>query len=263
LYILSSKYLLRNWTYCGYNVAIENDTCHFSEMIDPRELDVAPSKRGRPRRGTGPARTEALLDAATRVFLREGYGLASIDKVASDAGVSTRTIYEKYRNKADLLGAVISRLLDRMSTVLATAELNRLTPRAALTVIGETITGRVRETDSAALFRIVATEAHRFPELAAKMRETDKRCVETVVAGYFRDQVSRGALHLADPDRAARLFLQMLCSELKESMLFGDEEAIIKLDCRSHLDHAIDIFLLGAAPRPNPPGSAAPFDMAG
>jgi AcrR family transcriptional regulator len=226
------------------------------------EVDLAPPKRGRPRRGTQPARTEALLDAATRVFLREGYGLASIDKVASDAGVSTRTIYEKYRNKADLLGAVISRLLDRMSSVLATAELNRLAPRAALTVIGETITGRLREIDSAALFRIIATEAYRFPELAAKMRETDKRCMETVVADYFRDQVSRGALTLADPDRAARLFLQMICYELKEGLLFGDDDARFRLDCKSHLDHAIDIFLLGAAPRSTPPGSPAPFAMA-
>jgi AcrR family transcriptional regulator len=231
-------------------------------MIDPTELDPAHPKRGRPRRGTQPARTEALLDAATRVFLREGYGLASIDKVASEAGVSTRTIYERFRNKADLLGAVISRLLDRMSTMLATAELNRLTPRAALTVIAETITGRVREPDSAALFRIVATEAHRFPELAAKMRETDKRCVEMVVAHYLRDQVSRGILNLADPDRAARLFLQMVCLEIKECLLFGDEEAILKLDCKSHLDHAIDIFLLGAAPRSNLPGPTAPFAMA-
>jgi TetR/AcrR family transcriptional regulator, mexJK operon transcriptional repressor len=119
-------------------------------------------------------------------------------------------------------------------------------------VIAETITGRVRDPDAAALFRIVATEAHRFPELAAKMRETDKRCVGNAVAAYFRDQVGRGALNLADPDRAATLFLQMICSELHEILLFGEEAAMAKLDCKSHLNHVIDIFLLGAAPRPPP-----------
>ena len=79
-------------------------------MIDTHSTEVAAPKRGRPRRGTEGARTAALIDAATRVFLREGYGLASIDKVAAEAGVSTRTIYERHKNKADLLGAVISRL---------------------------------------------------------------------------------------------------------------------------------------------------------
>ncbi|HEX3913496.1 MAG TPA: TetR/AcrR family transcriptional regulator [Steroidobacteraceae bacterium] len=191
----------------------------------------------------------ALINAATRVFLREGYGLASIDKVAAEAGVSTRTIYERYKNKADLLGAVISRLVDRVSTVLATADLDRFEPRVALRVIAETITGRARDPDSAALFRIVATEAHRFPELAAKMRENNQRCVDNVVADYLRGQVDRGVLVLADPGTAATLFLQMVCSELHERLLFGGEAAVAELDCEAHVDHVIEIFLLGAAPR--------------
>src|SRR5258708_29867093 len=110
-------------------------------MIDALQPRTAPPKRGRPRRGTEIARTAALISAASRVFLREGYGLASIDKVASEAGVSTRTIYERFRNKADLLGAVITRLVDHdMETVLATAELDRLDPKVGLTVIAETMT---------------------------------------------------------------------------------------------------------------------------
>src|SRR5271156_3654641 len=109
-------------------------------MNNPQPALRLGSKAGRPRRGTEFARTVALTDAATRVFLREGYGLASIDKVAAEAGVSTRTIYERYKNKADLLGAVISGLVDRLSTVLATADLDRLDPRAALMVIADTVT---------------------------------------------------------------------------------------------------------------------------
>lgn len=218
-------------------------------MLDSPLPRAQPPKRGRPRRGTEIARTAVLINAATRVFLREGYGLASIDKVAAEAGVSTRTIYERYKNKADLLGAVISRLVDRMSTMLATADLNRLAPRAALGVIAETISSRARDPAAAALFRIVATESHRFPELAAKMRANNKLCVDNVVANYLRAQVAGGALQLADPDRAATLFLQMICSELHESLLFGGEAAVARLDCKSHVEHVIDIFLLGATPR--------------
>ena len=115
-----------------------------------------------------------------------------------------------------------------------------------LEVIAEDAPG---DPDAAALFRIVATEAHRFPELAAKMRENNKRCVDNVVANYLRAQVTRGELVLADPDRAATLFLQMICSELHESLLFGGEAAVALFDCKAHVEHVIDIFLLGAAPR--------------
>jgi TetR/AcrR family transcriptional regulator, mexJK operon transcriptional repressor len=218
-------------------------------MNIPQQAQTATPRPGRPRRGTQPARSAALLHAATRIFLREGYGLASIDKVASEAGMSTRTIYERYKNKADLLRAVISRLLDRMSTVVATADLDRLELRAALAVIAQTVTERARDPESAALFRIVATEAHRFPELVAQMRETDQRCVHHPVAAYFRRQIERGALRLADPQLAATLFLQMICSEIHESILFDGADAVTQLDCKSHSNHVIDIFLLGAAPR--------------
>ena len=218
-------------------------------MIDALQPRTTSPKRGRPRRGTEMARTAALINAATRVFLREGYGLASIDKVAAEAGVSTRTIYERYKNKADLLGAVIGRLVDRMSTVLSTLDLNRLEPKAALGVIAEIITDRARDPDAVALFRIVATEAHRFPELAAKMRENNKLCVGNAVANYLRTQARRGLLNLADPDRAATLFLQMICSELHDRLLFGGEAELATFDFKSHVDHVIDLFLLGAAPR--------------
>src|SRR5271168_4101369 len=111
-------------------------------MIDAQLPQTVLHKRGRPRRGTEAARTSALINAATRVFLREGYGLASIDKVAAEAGVSTRTIYERYKNKADLLGAVITRLVNRDMTTVATAELDRLDPKDALTAIAQTMMSR-------------------------------------------------------------------------------------------------------------------------
>jgi len=220
-------------------------------MYHVRDTSGPPQRKvGRPRRGTEGARTDALINAATHVFLREGYGLASIDKVAGEAGVSTRTIYERFRNKADLLGAVIRRLVNRMATGVADADLEGLEPRTALMLIARTITDRARDPDSAALFRIVATEAHRFPELAAQMRENDKRCVDAALAAYLRREIKRGTLALADPDKAAALFLQMVFSELHERWLFDTEQALAQLDLTSHLHDVVDLFLMGAAPRP-------------
>jgi len=212
----------------------------------------APRKVGRPRRGTEAARIDALINAATHVFLRDGYGFASIDKVAGEAGVSTRTIYERFKNKADLLVAVIRRLVDRMATGVAGADLEGLEPRDALMLIARTITDRARDPDSAALFRIVAAEAHRFPELALRMRENDRRCIDAALATYLRREITRGTLVLTDPDKAAALFLQMVFSELHDRWLFGPEEALAQWDLTSHLNQVVDLFLLGAAPRHAP-----------
>ena len=45
----------------------------------------------------------------------------------------------------------------------------------------------------------------------------------SAVANYFRSQIRRGQLVLADPDRAAALFTQMICAELHECLLFGSD----------------------------------------
>jgi AcrR family transcriptional regulator len=172
-----------------------------------------------------------------------------MDKIAAESGASTRTLYERFRNKAELLAAVINRLVERLANVLATAELDQLGPRAALTVIADTLVARTCDPHSGALFRIMATESHRFPELAAKMRASDKRCVDNVVANYFRGQVRLGALTLPDPDKAASLFLQMICSEMHECLLFNDETALAQLDMKRHTAVVVDMFLLGAVPR--------------
>lgn len=210
----------------------------------------ASSRVGRPRRGTESQRSHDLLTAATHVFLRDGYGSASIDKVASEAGVSTRTIYERFKNKADLLGAVIGRLVDRdMGSILAPQELDRLEPREALTTIGALISGRACDPDAGALFRILATEAQRFPELAKKMRGTAKTRVDDAIAAYFRGQVQRGTLRMTDPDRAAALFMQMVCADIHESVLFGTPEELAALDFHARLDLVVEIFLNGVAAR--------------
>lgn len=187
-------------------VAMQNDTCHFLTMNDQPYLEdffSAPQipKVGRPRRATEVARRTALLDAATRVFLREGDGLASMDKIVAEAGASTRTLYERFKNRAELLAAVINRMLERLAKVLATADLDRLEPHAALTVIADTMVTRACDSDCAASFRITATESHRFPELAAKMRVNDKRCVDNLVANYCRSQIKRGKSALPDSDK--------------------------------------------------------------
>jgi AcrR family transcriptional regulator len=216
----------------------------------PRNPAPAPPRVGRPRRGTELERMDALFEAATRVFLREGYSATSIDKVASEAGVSTRTIYERVKNKADLLGAVMSRLVDRdLMQAFAPEELARLSVRDALLQIGRSLTGRTSDPDSVALFRIMVTEGQRFPELAAKLRTGTKERINSAIAQYLRGQVTRGSLSLPDVDRAATLFAQMVCTQLTECLLFGETQEMASFDYDAHLLRVIDLFLNGALPR--------------
>jgi AcrR family transcriptional regulator len=217
--------------------------------LSPQPIRVSP-RVGRPKRGTEAARADSLLSAATRVFLGDGYEAASIDRVATEAGVSTRTIYERYKNKAELLAAVITRLVDRdMESGFASADLDSLTPFQALVTIGRVLAARVRDPESAALFRILAKEAQRYPTFAANMRGSAKARINHAIADYFRRQIQLGTMVLSDPERAAVVFLQMVCAELHECVLFGTAAELAVIDFDAHVVHVVELFLNGALPR--------------
>ncbi|WP_051265461.1 TetR/AcrR family transcriptional regulator [Nakamurella lactea] len=70
------------------------------ESVKPRRYDAS-------RRREQAARTrEAIIDAARRRFLHEGYAATTIASVASDASASTDTIYKSFGGKAGLLRAM-------------------------------------------------------------------------------------------------------------------------------------------------------------
>lgn len=49
----------------------------------------------------------AVVDAATRLFVEQGYAATSVAKIASDAEVSAETVYAVFGTKRDLLQAVV------------------------------------------------------------------------------------------------------------------------------------------------------------
>src|SRR4051794_25017463 len=58
---------------------------------------------GRPRRGERRLLTRAqLLDAAERVFARDGLRGASVDTIALEAGYSSGALYSNFKGKEDL-----------------------------------------------------------------------------------------------------------------------------------------------------------------
>jgi len=63
-----------------------------------------------------PATTEAgvrLLDAAERLFHARGIGAVGVDLVAEAAGVTKRTLYQRFGSKSDLVAAYLRRRAHR------------------------------------------------------------------------------------------------------------------------------------------------------
>src|ERR1700722_13347074 len=72
------------------------------------------------RRGGRPSKKDAeliqdkILDAAAASFFTEGYGATSIESIARRAGISKRTFYHRFEDKAEVFRAVVQRVIERL-----------------------------------------------------------------------------------------------------------------------------------------------------
>ncbi|MGH3722763.1 MAG: helix-turn-helix domain-containing protein [Mycobacterium sp.] len=71
----------------------------------------APRGRGRPPGGGNTAQQAQtqLLDAAERLFVDRGYGASTMEAIAREAGYSRAVMYRHFRNREDLMDALVVR----------------------------------------------------------------------------------------------------------------------------------------------------------
>jgi len=78
------------------------------------------------RRHAAQRRRAAVVEAARRLFLREGFSGTTIAKIAEDAGVSEETVYKAFGNKIALVRAVRDQALAGAGPVHAERRSDRM-----------------------------------------------------------------------------------------------------------------------------------------
>jgi AcrR family transcriptional regulator len=114
------------------------------------------------------ARSAAILEAALDVFLEKGFAGARLDDVAARAGVAKGTIYLYAESKQALFEALIrSGIAAPIEAFEARALALDMPAEATLRTLFTWMRTEVLGTRRRDIARLVLTEAHRFPELAA------------------------------------------------------------------------------------------------
>lgn len=155
---------------------------------------------------------QAVLTGALTVFARDGYARASIDVIAAEAAVSTRTIYNHFQDKAGLFRAVIQDSAARVAAAqleIIDRHLRRITDLEA-DLVDFGIAWRKPMPDYAehsALVRQVNAEAGHIPQDAIQAwQETGPLAVRRALADRLAAFAADGLLEVDDPLRAALHF---------------------------------------------------------
>lgn len=149
-----------------------------------------------------------ILKGAMQEFLAHGYAGASMDGIASSAGVSKATVYSHFQGKEGLFKALIEKMTrERFVSVFGTEPLQG-EPKVVLRELAlralEQMTSDNKYYD---FIRLLIGESGRFPELAKVFVNCMVKPVLETLTEYL---VSHPELEIPDPEATARITIGSL-----------------------------------------------------
>ena len=190
--------------------------------------------RQQPDRTAAPAaKRDLIIEAAAEIFAEVGYATASIDGIASRAGVSRQTVYNQFGDKEKVFKEVVGEITQRSSagffSVLETFPDNPQDLQKELTAFTvRMLKIATCNPHSRWLTRLVEREGQRYPELFNTWREYGPGRKYPAIAARFAQLAHAGHLAFDDPSLAARQYMALALADVRGDMQLGimpaDEE---------------------------------------
>lgn len=175
------------------------------------------------------------------MFLETGFGAATVDAIAAEAGVSKATLYTRFDSKQTLFAAVIERECRACSKRMTLAEEAPAKDfKTALRRVAETILDIFAEPQNLAIFRLVLAEIPRFPELGRLFYDAGPAVTLSNLTAFLSR--NRDSLRTMDPGSAAQDLISLLRGDLHIRALLGVGD--LSAHARRRIaEHAVYAFL--------------------
>ena len=187
-------------------------------------------------------RRDHIIRVAQAAFLENGYAATSMNSIAAKVGGSKATLYYYFPSKEELFAAAFTERTRELEQVLFDDELEKLPLREALTTLaGRAVRWALRD-DSLAIFRLVAAEAGRFPELGPAYYLAGPHRGKQLLADFFGRAIQRGQLKSGATMTMAITFVHMCLGELQHRKLWNlGEPTDGEID--ASVTNGVDVFL--------------------
>ncbi len=174
--------------------------------------------------------------------MEQGFGGASMDAIADEAGVSKMTLYRYFDSKEALFAGLITESCERILRRDPGMPLEGLAPRAALERFGKQMLETVYAPDTLALHRIVLAEAKRFPELGELFYRCGPERNIAVVADYLAAHFTDIGNPIRDPRKSAEEFFELVRGYTHLRLLLGVEESPDAAARETQVQRAVETF---------------------
>jgi TetR/AcrR family transcriptional regulator, mexJK operon transcriptional repressor len=199
---------------------------------------------GRPTKEQAGQITGQLIDVATRLFLESSFEAVSIDLIAATARISKQTFYARFASKEALFAAVVRKSMNDL-LVPEVAGSSREGPIEAILIrIGVELSKRALAPAAIAMDRLIASEAHQFPQLALAYHENAIH-VRELIADIFANAMRDGQIRSVDTRFAAEQFLYAVVNGPVRTAILSGKVVRSDKDLRERVTAAVGLFLDG------------------
>jgi len=188
----------------------------------------------------GERRREAVLAAARKLFVRDGYRRTTLESIIALAGGSREMIYSALGGKRGLVRAIIAEVGEQLATRMEDPKVLHLPPREGLSQFGNQLVHIWRTDEGRAMGRMVVSEGLDAPELIKAWYEGGPQLSIEALAHYLEIQHRAETLVVPDARMAARQFLILLIGESAYPMLSGTPNPV---DADAAVKVTVDFFL--------------------
>lgn len=215
-------------------------------MVSP----VSPASRikSSEKPASGPGRPKdlgkraAILDAAKRLFARDGFARVSMDQIAAEAGVSKLTVYSHFGDKEALFTAAVQAKCEEMlPDDLFKLELKGPL-RDQLNVIAHAFFALIISEEAISTHRMMLTD-NIDDNLKRVFWEAGPQRTHEAFGSLLQARVDRGELNIPDVARASEQFFTLLKGEVHSRMMCGLCQRPVRGDANAHIEATVDMFL--------------------
>ena len=149
---------------------------------------------------------EAIVEAASRLFLQRGFGAVSMDELAEAAGLARRTLYNQFTSKEEIFREMLVRVSGHLEEAFPPGIETQGDVEEVLRLIARMILELHGRPEYLGFLRMVVADSRQFPwiaeEFAAVMDPQTER-----LARYVAHLTAMGVLECHNPTIAAHQFM--------------------------------------------------------
>ncbi len=217
-----------------------------SNRSRPASADAPAPGPGRPK---DLGKRAAILAAAKRLFVAQGFEGVSMDAIAADAGVSKLTVYSHFGDKEALFAEAVKSHCERGMPAALLEERPGQPVRERLTELATAFYAMISAPEAVAGHRILCSPQVVDTPLPQLFWEAGPRRVQDGVRALLDARVAAGDLDIPDTAVAASQLLTLLKGEPHARLVFGCGCGDPDVTPEAHITASIDMFLRAYGPR--------------